>query len=513
MKKTAMLLFILGLSTIFYGQMYFSERYNLNSTNSIDFCDEVLIVEQGYLIPGGFDTEESSAFNKLGLLLIDSFGNKISVKIYGDDTYSYNYSYTQGGFRQVNDNYYSVGMRRKYTSDWVIDDGIIYKFDNNLDTLWTKTIGDLEFPNDTNYQFRHFDVLHNKDLIIAGNIIVDGASAKALLLRTDSLGNELWRKYFYNGSNNLGINVIQTPDGGFALSCFKWTFGMYGTSAPYIVKTDSMGSEQWRHYVYYFDQKHGPMYLQNSPDGIIVGAYDYSDIVSYPATEGYNRDAIIKIDLDGNIIWDKKYGKSYESKYINSFNISDNGRLIIAGITYDEIDFYHRIGYMLNCNNDGDSLWYREYDLLDETNSRNYLYGVTPTSDGGYIAAGDVMPYPPDTGNQDIWVIKVDSMGCESWDDCWTGVAEHIAMREAEELKIYPNPASHAINIFIPKENESESHTLVIYDLYGRKVEETEVPSGKTTIQINIQGWQSGLYTAIAGSDGKISGRGKFVVR
>ncbi|MBL6944797.1 MAG: T9SS type A sorting domain-containing protein [Bacteroidales bacterium] len=511
MKILYILPIILSLSTVLLSQTYFSERYNLSGNNSIDFCDEVLEIEQGYLIPGGFDTEESSAFNKLGILVIDTLGNKLSVKIYGDETYSYNYSYTQGGFRRVNNNYYSVGMKRKYTSNWTNDNGIIYKFDNNLDTIWTKTIGDQQFPNDTNYQFRHFDVLPNNDLIIAGNIIINGSTAKALLLKTDSLGNEQWRKYFYNGPLNFGINVIQTPDGGFAISCRLWTFGLYGIAAPYIVKTDSLGNEQWRHYVYWNDQKHGPMYLQNSSDSTIIGAYYYSDVIEYPATDSYNRDAILKIDLEGNVIWDKKFGGYELNKRLMSMNITDQGKIIVTGYTYSP--FSHRVGYLLNCDNNGDSLWYREYDILKEYESNNYLMGVTPTSEGGYIAVGNVLPYPPDTGNQDVWVIKVDSMGCESWDECWTGVKEDIAMRKAEELKIYPNPASFTINIFIPKENESENHTLSIFDLYGRKVKETEVPSNTSTIQINVSAWKSGLYTVISGYKRNISGRGKFVIQ
>ena len=512
MKKTTLLFsLLLGLSAIISGQTYFNERYNLNEVNDLDFCNVVLNIEQGYLLPSAFVSEENTAYNSLGLLLIDTLGNKLQVKLFGDGIYSYNYSYTQGGFRQVNNSFYSVGMKRKYTGTWVNDVGIIYKFDNNLDTIWSKTIGDQQLSNDTNYLFRHFDVLPNKDLIIAGDIIVDGSIARALLLKTDSLGNELWRKYFYNGSKNLGINVIQTPDAGFALSCYLWTFGLYGISAPYIVKTDSMGNEQWRHYVNWFDQKHGPMYLQNSPDSTIVGAYHYSDIIDYPATESENRDALIKIDLDGNVIWDKKFGNYEHNKQLKSMNVNAQGRFIITGYKTNA-ELSQRVGYMLNCNNDGDSLWYREYELLHEDLSNNYLYGVIPTNDGGYVAVGSVMPNPPDTGNQDVWVIKVDSMGCESFDECWTGVKENIAMRKAQELEIYPNPANEIVNILIPKENESENHILVVYDLYGRIIDESNLPSGTSTIQINVSKWASGLYAAVSSYKGSISGKGKFIV-
>lgn len=513
MKKTVSLLTVMVLSIISFSQTYFSERYYFESYNSWDAASKILETDSSYIIVGATGDQFVSSWHRIGFLTINKYGDKVTSKSLGDTISEY-YIQFSGAFRKSGaSEYLAVGVKRQYTGSWVNDAGIIYKFNSLLDTLWTNSsISDKISPIDTSYIFNHFYELNDKSLIIAGNITIDGEIAKALLIKTDSLGNEQWRRYFSYGSLNHSINVIQTPDGGFALSCYLWTFGTHQIAAPYIVKTDSIGIEQWRYYVNWNNQRHGAMYLQNAPDSTIVGAYHYSDSVLYPSSDSYNRVAIIKIDLDGNIVWNKKYGTSEHTKYVSSLNISENGKLIVSGYKYN-CDYSQRISYLLNCTNDGDSLWYREYDLLHEANSNNYLCGIAPTTDGGYIAVGDVLPFPPDTGNQDVWVIKVDSMGCESWNECWVGVKEHIAMRKAEELKIYPNPASHTINIFIPKENESENHTLVIFDLYGRKVEETEVPSNTSTIQINVSDWNSGLYTAISSYNGKISGRGKFVVQ
>ena len=94
MKKTTLLFsLLLGLSAIISGQTYFNERYNLNEVNDLDFCNVVLNIEQGYLLPSAFVSEENTAYNSLGLLLIDTLGNKLQVKLFGDGIYSYNYSY------------------------------------------------------------------------------------------------------------------------------------------------------------------------------------------------------------------------------------------------------------------------------------------------------------------------------------------------------------------------------------------------------------------------------------
>ena len=512
MKKIAIISFLLGFSTIVYSQIYFSERYYFETYNSWDGAGNILENDSSYVIIGATGDQFVSSWHRLGFLKIDKNGNKVFSKSIGDTISEYYVQYP-GAFRKSGeDEYIAVGVKRQYTDSWVKDAGIIYRFNNLFDTLWTNTsVCDKILPIDTSYIFNHCFELSDKSLIIAGNITVNGETSKALLLKSDSLGNELWRKYFSNSTFNLGVNVIQTTDGGFALSCYLWTFGLYGIAAPYIVKTDSMGTEQWRHYINWFDQKHGPMYLQNSSDSTIVGAYHYSDIINYPATESENRDALIKIDLDGNVIWDKKFGNYEHNKQLKSMNVNAQGRFIITGYKTNA-ELSQRVGYMLNCNNDGDSLWYREYELLHEDLSNNYLYGVIHTNDGGYLAVGSVVPNPPDTGNQDVWVIKVDSMGCESFDECWTGVKENIAMRKAQELEIYPNPANEIVNILIPKENESENHILVVYDLYGRIIDESNLPSGTSTIQINVSKWASGLYAAVSSYKGSISGKGKFIV-
>jgi len=48
--------------------------------------------------------------------------------------------------------------------------------------------------------------------------------------------------------------------------------------------------------------------------------------------------------------------------------------------------------------------------------------------------------------------------------------------------------------------------------LYGRIIDESNLPSGTSTIQINVSKWASGLYAAVSSYKGSISGKGKFIV-
>jgi len=507
MKKYMHLFLLVLLVYTANSQIYFSERYNYGNFLSMDFSHTLLPIEDGYIVPGGYGYRDS-LYNRGGLIKIDRYGNELIKKQIVFQYEGSDICRQQGSFMFDEDStgFYSVGMKRKYNIPnpvGVADYGMIFKFDLNLDTLWTISIGDKEGTIDSTYIFEHCDLLPNNELIIAGHVVIEGSNSKAMLLKTDSLGHELWRKYFSSGPYNMGINVISTPDGGFVLSAWKWTFGPQPLSRPYLIKTDSLGNEVWRKY---FGSIWGneAMYIVNSADNTIVGGYSYSDTMDHDIS--YNQDAIVKMTYDGTLLWEKKYGESTYRKFNSSVNVSSEGKIIVAGYVYGT--FPQRLGYMLNVSPEGDSLWYREYEEVWGVNSNNYLYGVIPTDDGGYAAAGMVHP----NGNQDLWVLKVDSLGCESFDYCWTSIPGVISVEQPGELQVFPNPATGSCTVAIPKENQFDTYTLFIYNLMGVKMEEIVVPSGEIQVVLNLSGYAPGLYSVVTSYKGSITGRGKFVV-
>jgi hypothetical protein len=173
-------------------------------------------------------------------------------------------------------------------------------------------------------------------------------------------------------------------------------------------------------------------------------------------------------------------------------------------------DYPQFVGWMLKLNLEGDSLWYREYKILDGGESENRLYDIKTTLDHGFISCGMVYPRSPDTGTRDIWVLKLDSIGCPfPLCDTTVGVVE-MPFNEKEELVIYPNPAKNWLQAAGFK--LQANGRLMIYDIYGRKVEEIVVPEGQDQVRIDVTGYQNGIYFAILYSDSQITDRKKFMV-
>jgi len=53
---------------------------------------------------------------------------------------------------------------------------------------------------------------------------------------------------------------------------------------------------------------------------------------------------------------------------------------------------------------------------------------------------------------------------------------------------------------------------VAVYDLFGRKVEEVEIPKGQTEIEVQTTGWQKGVYMVRVSGERGLVGNGKVVV-
>ncbi len=503
------------INHILYSQEYFNLRIDVNNSNSYDVCNDILALDDGYIIPANYadslsDNTWSNCFIKLDLK-----GDIINSKCYVNSIISQVLSYYHGSLRKSNYNeeYYNVGYSKYFLTNKNYYTGLIYKINSEFDTLWTKTYMDIQKPNDSDHVFYHMSLISNDDLIIAGDTRINSTNYKALLMLVDSSGNEQWRRYYESGPYNRGINVIPTPDGGFALSCYKWV-PQNNTSHNYLIKTDSLGNEQWRRFIggLYKDY---PLYLANSPDSTIVGAYAYSDYSSPPpSSNSYNRIAVVKYNLQGDLIYEKIHGESIINRRVTSISSSVDGGFTVSGyvVVFHDASFSYD-GTLLKVTNNGETIWYRQYRHPSTTvSSYNWLQGVTFSSDGGFAAVGEIYGMHPDPVGQDIWIIKVDSMGCINFDDCWVGEKElPLPQNKTAMLRVHPNPAKDRIQLDFGPDELHLPKTLQLFDGFGRLQQTVELTPGQS--EADISGLAPGLYLGRVITDGRSRASFKVLVR
>jgi hypothetical protein len=515
MNRLLFLIVFLLITLFSNSQEYFNIRFDFNQQGWFDGASNLFVLPDAYIAGGGsvyYDNNLRLCFNKF-----DFQGNKISSSVYCDTLANY-YLGNPGSIIQITeDSIIAVGTKKEYTSTWVHDQGNLLFLNYNFDTLMTKQFGEKSEPFDTSYIFFQAKICGSDNIIIAGIKWALVGSQKILLLKTDLKGNLLWEKTFGYGAYFQGQSVICTSDNGFAIGGYTFDFVPPPnlTGDPVVYKTDSSGNFLWSF-------NYGTPYIDtqgmlcSTQDGNMVLGFGYCDSMS--GGGGHNEGApfrrinLIKIDNNGSTIWDRKYGASEYEKELTNVRENPDGTLIVSGKTHHSKYYTSKdYGWLLKTNSEGDSLWYREYIASDGEETDHWLYDVIETPDKGYLTCGVVYPMPPDTGSQDGWILKVDSLGCERVDYCWVGMKEEPPLTANEEIKIFPNPAKGEARFDLRFTTYDFRIEICLYDLFGREVKKIPLSQGQTDLMMDVSDLTPGLYVAVLKSDNRIIARKKLV--
>ena len=402
------------------------------------------------------------------------------------------------------------------------DYGIFFKFDQFGDTILTRTFID---EPDTFLIGRTCTATQDGGYALLGNNYPDDL-ADLILIKTDSNGNEQWRQQYGTDSADWAKCVIQTADKGFALG--TWTRMKDGyhwniNADPIVFKTDSLGNLEWTLNLGgpVMDDKAMIATTLDSCILVLTACGDSMISLDY----AYAKVNLIKVDLQGNIIWNKKYGESRIENHISSLISLNNGDFVASGFVLYS-NYLYPAGWLFCFNSEGDSLWYREYWYYPEDTNygNNYLLDLSASSDNGFVAVGQAFTLSPPDNIQKIWMLKVDSAGCEIA-DCWVGIEEEETGRPGDKetgrpgdketgrgLEIWPNPARGIVDCRWSIFDGRGDVVLMIYDVFGREVAEIKVPGKQDQVQINVESYPPGVYIAVLRNGGDFLGSGKFVV-
>ena len=217
------------------------------------------------------------------------------------------------------------------------------------------------------------------------------------LIKTDVNGVEQWSQTFGGTGWEEGRSVQQTTDGGYIICGDTESFGN-GNGDVYLIKTNGNGVEQWSQTFGGTENDRGHSVQQTNDGGYIICGYSKSIGI------GLHHDFyLIKIDGNGNQIWDQIFPQTNESVGFSVRQTNDGG-YIFTGHTET-----YGVGdgdvYLIKTNGNGVEQWSQTFGGTGYDGG----YSVQQTNDGGYIICGEKGDLV--NGTEDVYLIKTDSQG------------------------------------------------------------------------------------------------------
>jgi hypothetical protein len=150
----------------------------------------------------------------------------------------------------------------------------------------------------------------------------DDARHHPVLIRITDSGDTLWTRTYLSQNGRTSSGCV-TSDGGsiIAGNCGEW-------AAPgiFVIKTDSAGQSVWSR-VFGAAEGGWVFKVRELPSGgFAVGGYSHSQ------GEGGSDAYLIRLDEQGNLVWDATYGAATDDRCYD-FLVSSNGNLFMAGST------------------------------------------------------------------------------------------------------------------------------------------------------------------------------------
>jgi len=126
----------------------------------------------------------------------------------------------------------------------------------------------------------------------------------------------------------------------------------------------------------------------------------------------------------GELDWTKTYGGSNEDEALSIVLSNDGGYLVlgntrstdgdVTGKTSPDLDYW-----LLKLDADGEKIWDKTYGGSQDDKAAN----IANTTDGGYILSGYTSSNDGDVsenaGFHDFWIVKIDESGLIQWEKSW----------------------------------------------------------------------------------------------
>lgn len=248
------------------------------------------------------------------------------------------------------------------------------------------------------------------------------------ILKLDSSGNIVWQKTYGGSQPEFETYVVETSDGGYFVGGYSDS-GVSGDKTDpsngqrdyWALKLDSTGTIVWQNSTGGSLVDRPLIAFQAADGGYVMGGYSFSGISGdkTQANQGESDNWIVKLDSNGNVLWDKSFGGSDSDVLRNLIQTADGGYLA-GGFSKSNIsgdktensrgDYDY---WILKLDGSGNLVWQKTIGGA----GIDYLRDLKQIADGTYMVIGysesniSGDKTENSNGGYDIWLLRLDASG------------------------------------------------------------------------------------------------------
>lgn len=421
------------------GQSPFSNHYYF--PNTYIASQSILQNDDGsYTLVGLADTSVAGASgSRSGILKkLDSSGNLLWTQYYNFSN-AYNVYFNKIK-KTLDGNYVVVGLIDfGFGVSPTFQDVFFAKLDTVGNILWMKNYGGV--ATDIGFEVKE---LSNGDFIIQssfGELVNQNAFNSFQLIRTNAFGDSLWTHQYYNydGLEQFPASVDQTSDKGFCSVGMKYTGS--GDTFGYIVKTDSLGIEQWNKII--------DSTTFNELIGVTAGTNTFT-VFGNRNIGAVEEPFIAELDLVGNVNWMKTINEP--NVHLSSFTKTFDNGFVLTGI---EMAGINSKVVLIKTDSFGNKLWKKSFPQLN----MDMPSDIRQTQDSGYIITGNTV----DNSNLNFYIFALKT------DDSLSVTSLH-SESFTSGISVFPNPVHQLLELKMNDVDMNNIQSIAVTDVLGSEV-------------------------------------------
>jgi hypothetical protein len=263
------------------------------------------------------------------------------------------------------------------------------------------------------------------------------------VIKTDAVGNIEWQNTIGGSAYDVLYDGHQTPDGGYIIGGYSSsgisgdkTESNLGEQDYWVLKLSSSGTIEWQNSLRTNKNDMCTSLHPTSDGGYIVGGFSSGGINGdkTTASKGLDDFWILKLDALGNISWQKTIGGSSTDMLVTIRQTTDGGYIVggssISNASADKSENSNGAYdyWIMKLNTTGNIVWQNTIG----GNDMDALSDVIQTNDGGFLVAGYSLSgisgdkSEPNLGQDDYWIVKLNSSGNIEWENTIGGTARDI---------------------------------------------------------------------------------------